>query len=101
MAVLHRFYFNKFCFHFHEQLVKVGFILNILFLETVFLPIKMYMKTCIIEVTFLKILNILNVPLFRTVKLYCRERSGSVVERLTSDQGVVGSSLIFVTVLCP
>ena len=30
-----------------------------------------------------------------------REHSGSVVERLTQDQGAAGSSLTGVTVLCP
>ena len=30
-----------------------------------------------------------------------RERNGSFVECLTGDQGVVGSSLASVTVLCP
>ena len=32
---------------------------------------------------------------------YGREHSGSVVEGLTRDQGVAGSSLIGVTALCP
>ena len=39
---------------------------------------------------------------FGDILQYCPwERSGSVVECLTGDQGVAGSSLINVTALCP
>ena len=36
-----------------------------------------------------------------TIRTVCRERSDSVVECLSQDQGVAGSSLTGVTAFCP